>query len=200
MARDENPPFPLGATYFGGDSSVIDSTDGFQMEGVEYEFEDIDLTNGTIGAAPNRSNKRRRLRAVRNVNATALLPSQLAKFNLSGSKDNIIGQVNGVSATVADKCAPADEWLTSAGCLENDICWVVMDGLANVLTSSGGTTDIAAIGDVVIPGAGGGVVLQDTSATGAGLFESIQNRVGRAAATVNATSTAFLVNVQIHGG
>jgi hypothetical protein len=193
MARDENPPFPLGSTFFGGDSTVINATDGFQFEGVEYAFEDIDLTNGTIGAAPYRSNKRKVMRCVRNVNATALLPKQLAKLYTGGTAaSNIQGQVNGVGGSAADKCYPADEWLPSTGCLQNDLCWVVVEGMAKVTTAGSGTTTLT-VGQVAVPGATGGVVAQDTTTTGANLFNQIQNAIGRAATAVAANSTDFIV-------
>lgn len=197
MARDENPPFPLGATLFGGDATVINATDGFQFEGVEYQFEDIDLSNGTIGAAPYRSNKRRVMRCVRNVNAAALLPKQLAKLNLAGTvAANIQGQVNGLCATAADKGYPADEWLPAAGCVLNDLCWIVVEGLAKCTTAASGTTTLT-VGLVAVPGAGGGLVAQDTTQTGANLYNQIQNAVGRAATAVAAISTDFIVDLQV---
>ena len=196
MARDENPPFPLGATFFGGDSTVINATDGFQFEGVEYEFEDIDLTNGTIGAAPYRSNKRRRMRCVRNVNATTLLAKQIAKLNLSGTAaSNAQGQVNGVCATAADKGYPTDEWLTSAGCLQNDLCWVCVEGLAKVTSATAGSTTVS-VGGIVVPGTAG-VVAQDTTQTGANLFNQIQNAIGRAVTAVAANATDFIIAVNV---
>jgi hypothetical protein len=195
MARDENPPFPLGTTFFGGDSAVINATDGYQMEGAEYTFEDIVLTNGTIGADASRSNKRRLCRIVRNVNASALLPATLGKLSLIGtSVNNMQGQVNGLCATAADKGYPVDEWLPSAGCVQNDLCWVVIDGLATVTTSGSGTTTLV-VGQVAVPGASGGVVAQDATTTGADLFNQIQNAVGRACAAVAANSTKFVIAV-----
>ena len=193
MARNENPPFPLGSTFFGGDSSVINSTDGFQYEGQEWEFEDEDLTNGTIGSCPSRSNRRRRLRIVRNMNATTLQAKQLAKLNVSGTTGQAVqGQVNGLCGSAADKGYPVDEWLDANGCKQYDLCYVVVEGLAKVTTAGSGTTTVA-VGGIVVPGASGGLVAQDTTQTGAALFQQIQNAVGRCAVAVAAPSTDFQV-------
>lgn len=195
MARDENPPFPLGSTFFGGDTTVINAVDGFQFEGQEYQFEDIDLTNGTIGAAPYRSNKRRVMRCVRNVNAAALLPKTLAKLSLIGTVPSAFqGQVNGLCVSAADKGYPVDEWLPAAGCLQNDLCWVCVEGMAKVTTAASGTTTIA-LGGVVVPGLAGGVVAQDTTQTGAALYQQIQNAIGRAALAVGAPATDFVCDL-----
>lgn len=199
MARNENLPFPLGSTFWNGDTTQINSTDAFQYEGQEYEVEDEDFTNGTIGSCPYRSNKRRRVRVVRNVNATTLLAKQVAKLNKSGtSAGNIQGQVNGVVASPADKGYPVDEWLPSSGCVQNDLCYVVVDGLAKVTTDSAGTTTLA-VGDVVVAGAttAGTVVKQDNTQTGANLYNQIQNAIGRAATAVSANSTDFIVDVGV---
>lgn len=197
MARDENMPFPLGQTYFGGDTTVIDPVVGASLEGQEYVIEDDNLSNGTIGANVNRSGRRRKVRIVRNLNAAALLGGQIAKFSLAGTLvGDIVGKVNGLVATAADKGAPVDEFLGVNGCLQNDLCYVVIDGLAQVKTDSAGTTTVA-IGGVVVPGAttAGSVVAQDTTQTGANLFNQIQNAIGRAATAVAAASTTLTVDV-----
>ena len=72
----------------------------------------------------------------------------------------------------------------------------MIDGLAQVSTDSAGTTTVA-IGGVVVPGAttAGRVVAQDTTQTGANLFNQIQNAIGRAATAVAAASTTLTVDV-----
>ncbi len=197
MARNENPPFPRGSTYFGADSTQIDQNAGQNLEGMEYEFEDVDLSNGTIGACPNRSNRRVRCRVVRNMNATTLNAKAIAKLKLNAaSSAGVVGQVDGLVASAADKGYPVDEWLGSAGCPQYDLCWVVIDGFAKVTTDSAGTTTLA-VGDVAVPGAttAGTVVKQDTTTTGANLFNQVQNALGRAMTAVAANSTDFIVDV-----
>jgi len=197
MARDENMPFPLGQTYFGGDSTLIDVNAGTNLEGQEYSIEDDDLSNGTIGANVNRSGRRRKVRVVRNVSAAALLAGQIAKMSITGTlKGNMVGQVTGLVASAADKGFPVDEFLGTNGCLVNDMCYVVIDGLATVKTDSAGTTTLV-VGQVAVPGAttAGTVVAQDTTQTGAALFNQIQNAIGRCVTAVAAASTSFVVDV-----
>jgi hypothetical protein len=196
MARDENMPFPLGQTYFGGDSTIVDVTVGTALEGQEFIIEDDDLSNGTIGANVNRSARRRKVRVVRNMASATLNASEVAKVQLSGTvAGQIAGQVNGLVASAADKGFPVDEFL-GAGCLQYDLCYVVIDGLAKVKTDSAGTTTLA-VGDVAVPGATttGRVVKQDATTTGAALFNQIQNAIGRCAVAVAANSTVFTVDV-----
>ena len=197
MARDENMPFPLGQTYFGGDTYEIDVNAGTNLEGQEYSIEDDNLSNGTIGANVNRSGRRRKVRIVRNVSAVALLAGQIAKMDLGGAlQGNTVGQTAGLVASAADKGFPVDEFLGPNGCLVNDMCYVVIDGLATVKTDSAGTTTLI-VGQIAVPGAttAGTVVAQDTTTTGAALFNQIQNAIGRCVTAVAANSTSFVVDV-----
>jgi hypothetical protein len=193
MARNENPPFPRGATYFGGDSTIVETVVSANLEGQEYEFEDEDFTNGTIGSCPLRSNRRVRCRVVRNSSGGTLAPKLLVALNASASSAmGVAGQVSGLAGAQA-KGYPVDEWLTSA-VISNDLFYVVVDGYAKVTTAGSGSTTIA-VGGVVVGAASGLCVAQDTTTTGANLFAQIQNAVGKAVTAVAAASTDFVVDV-----
>jgi hypothetical protein len=198
MARDENLPFEVGTTFFGGQN--ISQTGGANLEGQEYWVEDDDASAGTIGAQPSRSGRKRRLRVVRNMNATAVLRRQVAKLKNDGSTPGVLnGQIDGLCASVADKGYPVDEFLSSEGCKQYDLCYVVVDGLAAVVTDTAGDTNFG-IGAWVIPGAttAGRVIEADLTATGAALFNTVKNAIGVAAAAVNGTSLQVIVDVGGH--
>lgn len=200
MARDENLPFPLGTTYFGAIAADIDSTVASHMEGKEYLVEDDDLSNGTIGSTSTRSGRLRRVRIVRNMNATKLNAKEIAKLKLNGStKDVMSGQVDGLCASYSDKGYPVDEYLGSSGCPQYDLCYVVVDGYAKCVTDSAGDTNFG-IGDVLVPGAGtaGRVIQLDGTVTGANLFACVFNAIGRATEAVNGTGTNVVVDVGAH--
>lgn len=200
MARNENPPFPLGSTFFGGDTAVIDVAVGAQIEGQEYEFEDVDLSNDTIGSAASRSNRRRTMRAVRNMNATKLNAKEVAKLKLDGTApQDKVARVDGLTGSYADKGYPVDEFLGSAGCLQYDICWVCVDGLAKVTTDTGGDTNFA-IGALIAPGATtpGRVIEGDGTVTGNNIFLLQRNAIGIACEAKNGTTLDVVVDVGGH--
>jgi len=198
MARDENLPFEIGSTYFGGEN--IDQNEGQHLEGMEFWVEDDDASVGTIGAQPARSGRKRRLRIVRNMNATALQACQIARLKDDGTSVRVLnGQVMGLCSSLAHKGYPVDEYLGSDGCKQYDLCYVVVDGLAKVRTDSAGDTNIP-LGALVIPGSttAGRVVEADLTVTGANLFNTLINGIGLAAEAVNATNAFFVVDVNGH--
>jgi len=200
MSRDETLPFPVGSTFYGADTTVINQTENSHLEGKEYLVEDEDLSNGTIGSTSSRSGRLRRLRIVRNMNATTLNAKEIAKLKINGSTKNVMsGQVDGLCASYSDKGYPVDEYLGSSGCPQYDLCYVVVDGYAKCKTDSAGDTNFG-IGDVLVPGAGtaGRVIQLDGTVTGANLFACVFNAIGRATEAVNATSTDVVVDVGAH--
>lgn len=202
MARNENAPFPRGSTFWNGDTTVIDTTDAFQYEGVEYEFEDLDFSTGTIGSEKMRSNRRVTCRCVRNVSGSTIYAGDLVALNRTGVTDGVtgqptpgqvIGQIQGLAGNAnagkdADKAYPVDEWLPAAGCLPNDLCWIVVDGFAKIQSGSGPTS--IGILEVVVSTGSGYAAIQDASQSAADLLSEIQSAVGRAiTATTGYTPT-----------
>ncbi len=200
MARDENLPFDIGQTYFGGDTTVIDANVGSHLEGKEYLVEDYDYSTGTIGALASRSNRLRKVRIVRNKNASAVLPKTIARLKVDGTlPSQIIGQVDGLCTEYTHKGYPVDEFLGSAGCLQNDLCYVVVDGLAKVTTDTGGDTDFGIDALIVVGTTTAGKVIEaDKTVTGANLVDMLRCAIGIATQAVNGTSTDFVVDVGAH--
>lgn len=203
MARDENPPFLRGQTYYNGLPINANDLGGTNYEGKEYEFEDLDYS--VPGSKPSRTNRLVRCRIVRNVSGMTLYPGQLVRFKKSAGVP-ITGQVDGLtSVTAEDFAGVVDEWLSPNGVPNNDLFFIVVAGPTAVLTPMEGANSVFNVGDVVVAhtavtsGAttAGRVVKQDLSGATANLANQIQNRVGVAmsAATTGNTNSPLLVNV-----
>ena len=63
MARGNDLPFPRGSTYFEGDSTLATSTEGVNLEGKVYEYDDHTASQG-VGHG---TGHRLRLRVIRNA-------------------------------------------------------------------------------------------------------------------------------------
>lgn len=131
---EPNLPFKRGQTYFGG--APADSGDGAGILGQEFTF--VDDTHGTKRMVT--------LRAVRNSAGVTVYPKRLVILNALGTA------ITGTAATdSATRIAPVDEKLSaSAGCAANDICFVVVKGLALCKTQlANDTQNVIAAGDLV---------------------------------------------------
>lgn len=166
MAKNENPPFVRGETFF-GIGGTPDATSGFQWEGAEFISEDVNLSNTSGLVKPHRSELPVVTRIVRNKSGFALLPKRVAKLKVDNH-----GQVNGNVAVTADgPLVAVDEHLPAAGCADNDLCHVVVQGPALVTTALALAANINA-GDRVI-----GATAATTGATTAGRVQ-VQSAVG----------------------
>jgi len=166
MARNENPPFGRGETFYNLFSATTQSTsDGQQFEGKEWVFEDILPTTKLY-----RSPQYVTCRVVRNVSnvagtGLALLPSRVVKFAYpgGGAANNTFGPVMGgqidgyvfnTPASAANnqnsRGFPLDEFLPTAGLQINDLGWIVVKGPANVLTDLAALSPGIVVGDLVI--------------------------------------------------
>lgn len=208
MAKKENPPFPRGSTFY--DGATIDSNNlgGVQYEGTIWEFEDVNLTGTTTGAKATRTNRPVKCMIVRNVGAAAILPKRLVTFQTGGSDGrSIAGKVDGYATTTAAEGYPVDEWLPAAGCPVNDLCYIVIDGPATVLSDlAGAANNVVNVGSVLVAltavtsGAttAGRVAPQDLTGATALLANQVQNRLGRAmsARTTANTNADILIDVR----
>jgi hypothetical protein len=198
MARDENPPWDLGQTYYNGGTIDPTNLDPGNLEGKEYVFED--RAHGT--GLPLR------VRVVRNTGLTNILPKQICKFDNAGFGYYVNGPT-----TVEDQYGfPAEEFLPPAGVPPNDLFYIVVFGPTLVLTPSSAGFAFA-VGDNVVSitaatsGASDAGHVTDESAdipTGAttaltqGATGPMQNRIGRcmSAATTSMTNTGILIGVK----
>lgn len=208
-AASVSPPFDRGQTWFGGDSNRVETTQSAYLEGMEWVFDDLDLTS-TPNFRVARTHQKVRCRIVRNASGIALLPKRLAKFKTSGIYGNQVdGYAIASAASMPDKGYPIDEWLPSTGVISNDLFWLVMEGPAMVITTLAALTISISVGDGVVAATAatsqattaGRVFGQDFVSSGATngitLAANLQNAVGRAmsAATTSETNSSILVNV-----
>jgi hypothetical protein len=198
MARNENPPFPRGGTFWGGTvpTASADYAGKTDLEGKTWLFEDLDYSV-SAGVKPYRTGKYVKCMCVRNVSAAAMLPKQVVHMKTSGSGKEFAGQVDTIGATVGQRAYPVDEFLPAAGVAVNDLFWVVVEGPATVTSDTAGTTTIT-VGLYVIPGSGtaGRVVAQDmTVAAGTATFAQINGAIGVAITATSGNSQDLLIDV-----
>lgn len=147
MARNENPPFERGTTFYGG--ATIDTNDlgGANLEGQEFEFED--LVPATVGSTKTaRSGHKVRVRVVRNAGSGAILPKTITGFSTSTSAATYGTKATGTVAA-GGVGYPVDEQLPAAGVPVGDLFYVVVGGPALIAAPSGGWTVTVAANDVL---------------------------------------------------
>lgn len=204
MARNENPPFQRGETFYGGDTPDANNLLGGHLLGKEWLFEDRSPSSLSL-----RSNHYVRCRLVRNTSGMALTPKRLVK--LSAVAGEVGNAVDGYATVTADECYAVDEYLPSAGVVDDDIFWIVVDGpaLVTVGLTAGANTNIPLGGWVVsqtaaTSGATTAGRVENQVLTGSSqatdyefLADAVQNRVGRAmtARTTANTGSDILVMV-----
>jgi hypothetical protein len=202
MARNENPPFGRGETFYNLFSATTQSTsDGIQFEGREWVFEDVDPTKKTY-----RSGRPVTCRVVRNVSGIALLPGRVARFaagalSANGAPGGLFGgQVDGYvnttpTANVNDlnsKGVPIDEFLPTAGAQNNDLFWVVIQGPASIKTDLATLSPSILVGDAVI-----GQTAATSQATTAGRIIDIN--ANTASATIMAANPFGFIGYAMSG-
>ncbi len=188
----EDLPFPLGTTWADGGTAA--STDATHLEGKEYIVECIDYSDTGV-TKPSLTGRYKKVRIVRNVTGSALLPKRIAKMKTDGSAKEYLSQVDEYATTVGELGYPIDEFLPAAGVGDQELFYVVVEGLAKVTSAAAGDTTIA-IGNFVIPSTDGKVIDQDvTVAAGAATFNQIQGAIGRAVTAVAAINTDFYICV-----
>jgi hypothetical protein len=211
MARDENPPFNRGETFFGV-GGVVNTVnqDPLQLIGHDWEFEDIIWSlAGTVGAKQLRTQRRVTCRVVKNVSGINLLPSRAVNMQTTGADGRTFeNSVDGyASASGAFVGGIVDEWLPAAGVAPNDFFYIVTKGPTTCLTDlAAGATDVFTVGMIVAAltaatsqaTTAGRVYPQDLTGATSVLGLQIQNAIGRAlsAATTANTNSLLLVDVR----
>jgi hypothetical protein len=208
-AKQDDLPFPLGKTYYQHAAATLTADaaasklQGKEILGRVWECDDA-LTSAS-GLQYPRSSVARKVMAVRNNSGFAVLPQRLVTLELSGllRNTNIAGYAD---VTNEQYAYPVDESLAAAGCPDDDICWIVIEGPALCLMSLSQVGDIAQgqlIGALTGATSGattsGRVAGMDGTTTGMALA-SVMNIVGWAMSAVSSSSTNgnILVNVRRH--
>lgn len=186
MARDESPPFSMGETYYNGGTIDTNDLGGANLEGKEFEFEDVIRNTGM----------RIRVRVVRNTAAIALLPKRLVTFSTAAGYHG--RRVTGYATLTSVNAYPVDELLPAAGVPVNDLFYIVVQGPALVKTDiASGANNVAAINDIFVSltaatsGAttAGRIAPQDLTGATALLGNQVQNRIGRAMSAQTTANT-----------
>lgn len=182
MARHESPPFGRGETFFNG--GTVDSTSGENLEGMEWEFEDLDYSS--TGSLKPRTNRKVRCRIVRNSSGIALLPKRLVSFKAGSFNKQVDGYAN---VTSEPHAYPVDEWLPAAGVPANDLFWIVVEGPAVCLTDpANGEGNSIAEGDLVVALTAANSTASGTTGVG-GRIQSVNARPFTAPTGVTSTAT-----------
>jgi len=182
MARDENPPFGRGETWYGGTTPTATNLGGGHLLGKEWVFEDQSPT-----AVQSRTGAFVRCRAVRNTSGIALAPKRLGVFSVVAGEYGM--NVTGYASTTAQECYPIDEYLPSGGAVDDDIFWIIIEGPAVITNgqTAGATTNFAVGAWLVSQTAvtsqaatAGCAEAQVLTGATSPLAEQVQNRIGRA--------------------
>jgi hypothetical protein len=178
MARDENPPFQRGHTFYDGETIDANNLGGENLEGKEWVFEDVNPTTGIA-----RTGRPVTCRCVRNDSGIALYAKQLVLWNTTTAGE-FSKSVDGTARVAYDNCVPVDEYLPSAGVPDNDLFWVVVDGPAVVQGEEAAVaTNIVTLG---------GWVRAATNAATSQEGTTLGGRIGNCGATTATTAFPFL--------
>jgi len=196
-------PFARGRTFFHG--KTVDSSDlpGTSILGQVHVFQDTDPSDET----KHRSNGDVVAIAVRNVSGVALLPKTIVQFKTDAIGKEVDGNANSYSQKVA---GVVDDHLPAAGCLDDDICWIIVKGPCLVKSSYTTLGLAAAINDPVHAKTAAASTAGATesgrfdrnaaaAATGADALLVSQNAIGTAitARTAGDTNTDTLIDLSI---
>lgn len=122
----------LGQTYYQRGTGPATPTDAAALEGYTAVFKDT-TASASVGADTQRSAKDRVMMLVKNVSGMALLPKMLVTWDTS-----YIGKrVNGYARLDYDLAVAGvvDEHLPAAGCPDDDMCWICVQGPTLVYNS-----------------------------------------------------------------
>lgn len=203
MADLHHPPFQRGETF-----GAATTSDGPDLEGREFWFEDIDYDNTTSAAKPRRSNREVLCRVVRNRSGIALVPRQLVQYSTTPNEWG--RRVTGYARVGAGNVAGVvDEYVPSAGVANEDLFYIVRYGPAECRTGTTGVT--LSVGDRLVcitaanstatnatQGNAGHCSTPDYTGATQTLAENIMNVIGRAmSTTTDSASQAVLVDMRV---
>lgn len=172
----EDLPFPIGTTYFDGQTADTTSKEAINLEGKEYLCEDLNYTSSTFSATKTqRTAYLKKVRIMRNTNLVAMAGGYLCTPAVTtgggtgtAATDGrwFLGRTDGyanVGGSIPTSTQPAygiDEFLPSAGVPVNDLFYATIEGpflgivaatAANLLgLSYNGTARPIGFGDVLV--------------------------------------------------
>lgn len=175
MAKHEDLPFPIGTTYFDGQTADTTTVQAINLEGKEYELEDLfylgNATSLTGFTATKilRTAYLKKVRIMRNVSGVALAPGFLCVPSRTGTDGRyFLGRTDGyanIGGPIPSITVPAygiDEFIpTTLNVPNNDLFYAVTDGpwlgnlsatAAELLGQSSGNSTAISFGDVLTVG------------------------------------------------
>lgn len=204
MSKHERGFLERGQTWYAGATIDTANPDGVNMEGKEFEFEDLNYAATNLAKPYRVKGAMCIVRLVRNVSGIALLPRRLVRL-IKTDTTNLYGRTDGYARLITDTpCYPLDEFLPSAGLPNYDMGYIVIKGPSECLTALEASADnLIAVGDILVAltaattGAttAGRLAQQDLTGATAVLGNNVQHRIGRAlsAKTTANTGVAILV-------
>lgn len=197
MARNENPPFSRGETFYNGGTITADSSTslygGYEHEGKIWEFEDLIYTqSGVVGSKQYRTNRAVKCMACRNKSGISLLPGYVVQFSTSGGSTTL-GSISGYCTKDGQSLVGVvDEWLPSGGVPANDLFWVVVGGPTSVYTPpDGGADNVFVVGTELIAL----TAAASTAATTAGRVQPLFAALSTSVTNGLTTNTTLALNV-----
>lgn len=169
MSLNASVLFKRGQTF-----GATATTQGVHVEGTEIEVDDIDLAASSAAQYKRGgvSNRRIKLRAMRNITGVTVHAKLLVVPNFMSLSNYTVAGAAGAPAALAGPngttrfrelarnggsaselpahCRPVDEFIDANGVVNNDICWCVMRGPAVVKTSLANMTDDIDLGDALV--------------------------------------------------
>lgn len=225
MPRQEAPFFARGRTL--ADGTTIDASSlekSANIVGKEWEIEDVHPDTGvrrvlhkSTAGDPAVNHNLVKVRACRNRTGLTIYAKQLVILDPT-DPSSIIGICQD-EGQVYTYVRPVDEYLPSTGCPDNDVCYVVIEGMATCKLPEGAVTgNVIAAGDWLICAtedvttqeataktSGGRVssmtrtISASTDVAGNLLAAQVANRIGVCAQstskTTNSTGEDLLVNI-----
>lgn len=142
-------PFPIGSTY--GATTANAGTDGSQYEGREYVIEDLDYSSSPnkprAYSSGGQTNEKKVVRVVRNVSGITLLGGFLAQMGTGTGQYGM--RLTGYSNVNPQEAYVIDEFLT-AGCPNNDLCYVTIEGKTAVRVSTVAANAVISAGSLIV--------------------------------------------------
>lgn len=189
----ENPPFERGKTFYGGRTIDTSNLEGLQYEGKEYEFNDENPALASV-----RSNRKCRVRVVRNWEPTgaAILPKNVVAGSTQAIDSSTYKERVILAGSLSIPQGVVDEYLPAAGAPVGDLCYIVIRGPSTVTSANTGTVGIS-VGTAIMTAASARAIQEDQASTGTSVFITKNARIGRALSAANTNTTDFVVDVEL---
>lgn len=202
MAGRESTSVGRGKTWYGNrqtipdGSTIVYAADSIMAEGREGTFKHTDPTD------PSKvlSNRTVTARLMRNTSGITVYGGMLV-VDQAGFEGRRFNGYAGAGAVAAPVAGVIDDHLGTAGCRDNDLCWVIVEGpcLAYTANATGGFTgDTHSVGDFLHAMSAAASTANTTGGTTAddgGKFANWAGLTATSTQTTDGTLTKKILNV-----